>query len=108
MKGDKIGEFEEFALLAVSALNDEPYGARIQRFMEAHTGRRVTIGAVYAALARLEAKGYVRSGLGEALAVRGGKARRFYTVTAAGTKALRDLRRVRERMWHAIETAGRS
>lgn len=103
-----MGEFEEFALLAVSALKDEPYGAPIQRFMEAHTGRRVTIGAVYAALARLDAKGYVRSGLGEALPVRGGKARRFYAVTADGTRALKDLRRVRERMWHVIESAGRS
>lgn len=108
MKGDKIGEFEEFALLAVSALKPEPYGATIQQFMEAHTGRRVTIGAVYAALARLEAKGYVRSDLGDAMPVRGGKARRFYEVTGDGTKALRDLRRVRDRMWQAIESASRS
>lgn len=108
MKGDKIGEFEEFALLAVSALKEDRYGAEIQRFMEAHTRRRVTLGAVYAALARLEAKGYVRSGLGDATPVRGGKARRLYEVTAEGTRAVRDLRRVRDRMWQAIEQAGRS
>jgi DNA-binding PadR family transcriptional regulator len=108
MKGDKIGEFEEFALLAISALNDDAYGAPIQRFMEAHTGRRVTLGAVYAALARLEEKGYVGSDLTEATPVRGGKRRRCYEPTAAGVRALRDLRRIRERMWRVIESASRA
>jgi DNA-binding PadR family transcriptional regulator len=107
MKGDKIGEFEEFALLAVSALTGEPYGAAILQVMEAHTKRHVTLGAVYAALTRLETKGYVASALGEATPVRGGKARRFYTVTREGRNALRDLRRIREGMWQAIESGGR-
>jgi len=108
MKGDKLGEFEEFALLALYGLKDEAYGATIQEYMEQHTSRTVTIGAVYAALVRLEEKGYVRSALGDATPVRGGKRKRLYEPTAAGIKALQQLRRVREDMWRAIESRGRA
>jgi DNA-binding PadR family transcriptional regulator len=108
VKGDKLGEFEEFALLAVYALKDGTYGAPIQQYMEEHTGRTVTMGAVYAALVRLEEKGYVRSVLGDATPVRGGKRKRHYEPTAAGIEALHDLRRVRERIWQTIESRGRA
>ena len=108
VKGDKLGEFEEFALLAVYALKDGTYGVPVQQYMEKHTGRIVTMGAVYAALARLEDKGYVRSALGDAMPVRGGKRKRQYEPTAAGIRALRDLKRVRERIWHSIESRGRA
>lgn len=117
MKGDKLGEFEEFALLALSALatakNQDvtprcTYGVPVQQYMEKQIGRAVTIGAVYAALARLEEKGYVRSVLGDATPVRGGKRKRYFETTAAGTKALHELRRVRERMWQAIDARGRA
>lgn len=110
MKGDKLGEFEEFALLALYALTDETdgtYGVPVQQYMEQHTGRTVTIGAVYATLARLEEKGCVRSVLGDATPVRGGKRKRHFEPTAAGIKALRELRRVRERLWQTIESRGR-
>ena len=54
MKGDKLGEFEEFTLLAVYAMKTDAYGVPVQRFVEKATGRNVTIGAVYSALDRLE------------------------------------------------------
>jgi DNA-binding PadR family transcriptional regulator len=108
MKGDKLGEFEEFALLALHALKDETYGVPLQQYMEKHLGRSVTIGAVYAALIRLEEKGYVRSVLGDPTPVRGGKRKRHYAATAAGIKAIQDLRRVRERMWQSVESRGRA
>ena len=108
MKGEKLGEFEEFALLAVSALEDGTYGVPVQQYMEQHIGRVVTMGAVYAALTRLEEKGYVRSVLGEATPVRGGKRKRQYEPTAAGIKALRELKRARERIWQAIHSRGRA
>ncbi len=108
MKGDKLGEFEEFALLAVHALKGGTYGVPVQQYMEKYAGRAVTMGAVYAALARLEDKGYVRSVLGEATPVRGGKRKRQYEATKAGIKALHELKRVRERIWQAIESQGRA
>lgn len=103
MKGDRLGEFEEFTLLAVCALKDPVYGVPVQRFVEEATRRRVSMGAVYAALSRLEDKGFVRSAMGEPTARRGGKPKRLFTVTPSGLRTARELRRVRERIWSAIE-----
>ena len=102
MKGDRLGEFEEFTLLAVRALGDHTYAVPVQRYVEDTTGRAVSMGAIYAALARLEEKGFVHSSMGEATAQRGGKPKRLFRVTPVGLKTARDLHRVRERMWNAI------
>jgi len=106
MKGDRLGEFEELTLLAVCAIKGEAYGVPVQRFVEKHTGRDVTMGAVYSALDRLEDKGYVRSRMGAPAQVRGGKAKRLFEATAEGVKVLRALRRTRERIWREIEVGG--
>jgi PadR family transcriptional regulator PadR len=108
MKGDRLGEFEEFTLLAVCALRGQTYGVPVQQFIEEATGRDVSMGAVYAALDRLENKGYVRSIMGEATQVRGGKRKRLFETTPQGLRMVKDLRRVRDRIWHAIEAGKRS
>lgn len=108
MKGDRLGEFEEFTLLAVRALGDHTYAVPVQQFVEESTGRNVSLGAIYAALARLEEKGFVRSTLGEATARRGGKSKRLYEVTALGLRTARELHRVREKIWSAIAEGRRS
>jgi DNA-binding PadR family transcriptional regulator len=103
VKGDRLGEFEEIALLAVRALDPPVYGVPVQRFVERMTGRTVSMGAIYAALARLEAKGYLRSTLGAPTPERGGKRKRLFEVTAAGMRTLRSVRTARDRIWRAIE-----
>jgi DNA-binding PadR family transcriptional regulator len=103
MKGDRLGEFEELLLLAVRATGDESYGVPVQEYLERTTGRNISMGAVYGALDRLEYKGFVRSMMGEATAERGGKSKRLFSVTPEGMKVLRDVRRVRDRIWRAIE-----
>src|SRR5262245_14816924 len=108
MKGERMGEFEELTLLAVRALGDHTYAVPVQQFVEHSTGRNVSIGAIYAALARLEAKGFVRSSIGEPTARRGGKPKRMYNVTSLGLRTARELHRVREKIWHTIAEAGRS
>ena len=108
MKGEHLGEFEEFTLLAVRALGDDTYAVPIQQYVEKATGRPVSIGAVYAALARLEEKGFLRSTMSEAVAQRGGKSKRIYSVTPGGLKTARALHRIRERIWNAIAEGGRS
>ena len=108
MKGDRLGEFEEFTLLAVRALGDQTYAVPVQRYVEEATGRPVSMGAIYAALARLEDKGFVHSAMGEATARRGGKPKRMFRVTPIGLKTARELHRVRERIWNAIAEARRS
>ena len=108
MKGEHLGEFEEFTLLAVRALGDAPYAVPIQQYVEKVTARAVSMGSIYAALARLEEKGFLRSSMSEATAQRGGKSRRVYSVSPSGLRVARELHRVRERIWTAIAEGGRS
>jgi PadR family transcriptional regulator PadR len=103
VKRDRLGEFEELLLLAVQAVRDGAYGVPVQQFLERTTGRRVSMGAVYAALDRLEGKGLVRSAFGEPTPARGGKRTRMFAATPAGLRAARDARRIRERIWRTIE-----
>jgi DNA-binding PadR family transcriptional regulator len=108
MKGERLGEFEEFTLLAVRALGDHTYAVPVQQYVEQVTRRPISIGSIYAALARLEEKGFLRSTMSETVAQRGGKSKRLYTVTPDGLRTARDLHRVRERIWNTIAEGGRS
>ncbi|MFO0580680.1 MAG: helix-turn-helix transcriptional regulator [Anaeromyxobacter sp.] len=83
-----LGEFETLVLLAVLRLRDGAYGMAVRRELEARAGREAAIGAVYATLERLEAKGLVASRTGEATEARGGRARRYFEVTRAGRAAV--------------------
>ena len=107
MKGDHLGEFEEFTLLAIRALPNDTYAVPLQQFIEETTGRAVSLGTVYSALTRLEDKGYVRSSMSDAIAARGGKARRLYEVTPLGLRTVKELHKVRLKMWRAISERGR-
>ena len=107
VKGEHIGEFEEMILLAVLALTEPAYAVPVQRFIENKAERAVSMGAVYAALGRLEIKGLLRSGASEATPRRGGKRKRLYEVTPSGLRTLRELRHVRDRIWRTIEEQGR-
>jgi PadR family transcriptional regulator PadR len=102
VKGDRLGEFEELTLLAAMALAEPTYAVPVQSFVEEAADRRVSLGAIYAVLARLETKGFVESWLGEATARRGGKSKRLYRVTPLGLKTARVTHLVRERIWQEI------
>jgi PadR family transcriptional regulator, regulatory protein PadR len=84
-----LGEFEYAVLLAVLHLDDGAYAVPVREVIEQRTGRPVARGALYTGLARLEAKGCLKSRMGDPSEERGGKARRYYAVTAAGMKAIR-------------------
>lgn len=88
-----LGEFEYSVLLAVLHLEggDDAYAVPIRTVLEERTGRPVTRGALYTALERLETKGCLRSRMGDPTAERGGKARRYFTVTALGVKAIKAM-----------------
>ena len=88
MTRDSLGRFELQLLLAVLRLGDEAYGMTIRRELAGHTGREIAVGAIYTALARLEARGFVQSKLGEPTPERGGKAKRYYRVLAPGRRAV--------------------
>jgi DNA-binding PadR family transcriptional regulator len=108
MKDQHLGELEELALLIVVALGQDAYGVAVQRGLERDAQRRIALGAVYAALDRLERKGYVTSEIGEASPQRGGRRKRMFIATTAGIRALRATRRTRERLWQIVDATERS
>jgi PadR family transcriptional regulator PadR len=87
-KGEFLGEFEIYVMLALAHLGAEAYGVTIRQEIERRTGRDVAIGAVYATLARLEEKGLVRHELSAPLPVQGGRARKYCSLTPPGERAL--------------------
>ena len=102
MEHNYLGTFEEIVLLAVCVLGDEAYGVTITDEINGQGGRPVHLSAVHTALYRLQDKGLVRSNLGGATPLRGGRRKRLYAVTAAGRHALREARTLRDSFWRRI------
>jgi PadR family transcriptional regulator PadR len=98
-----LGDFEQLVLLGVLRLADDAYGAAIRQEIHARSGRDVSINAVYTTLDRLEGKGFLRSWIGEPTAQRGGRRRKFYALTAAGTAALKQAYRAFTAMADGLE-----
>lgn len=96
-----LGTFEQMVLLAVVGLGEDAYGrAVLHAVQEAmRATQNVAAGAVYATLDRVEREGYVSSRLEPGTTARGGRARRYYRLTAEGRVALTATRRVLDRMW---------
>lgn len=97
-KGDYLGEFEYLVMLSLLRLGDDAYGMAIREDIEERIGRRVTVGAVYASLERLEGKRYLSSREGETTRGRGGRSKTYYQITTLGRKALLQTRSAFRRM----------
>ena len=82
-----LGEFEYLLLTAASRLGEDAYGVSIRRDIEAATESECSIGALYTTLDRLEAKGFVRTWMGEPTPQRGGRPKRMVRVTVKGIRA---------------------
>ena len=99
-----LGEFEHVVLLAILRLGDEAYGVPVRGEIEEQTGRAVARGALYTTLDRMETKGYLSSRVGDPTPRRGGRARRYFAITAAGYAALRASREALLNMWNGYES----
>ena len=88
-KGDNLGEFEQLVILALLRLGEGAYGMTVRREIEDRADRRVSLGAIYATLDRLEGKGLISSHLGHSDEVRRGRAKRFFAVEPEGRQALK-------------------
>lgn len=88
-----LGGFENLLLLVILRLEDRAYGAAIRQELLDRAGKDVAIGAIYTGLDRLEQKGFVKSWTGEPTPERGGRAKKFYRLTAAGKMALKETNR---------------
>lgn len=98
----RIGEFEEIVLLTVAILYNEAYGVAIIDEMEARLKRKVSMGALQTVLRRLEEKGLLNSAFGEATKIRGGKRKRYFTLTKYGQEVLSVAKDQRLALWKAI------
>lgn len=94
-----LTDLELMILLAVLGVGDEAYGVPITRHIEKIGGRAVSLATVYATLDRLEERGLVKSRVGEPTAERGGKAKRFFRVTAAGLQRVRATQQAFTALW---------
>lgn len=102
MSSAYIGEFEQIVLLAVLRLRDKAYGVPIRAEIESRARRKVTVGALYATLDRLEAKGLLHSWFADPTAERGGRSRRYFRLLPAGLKALSGSKVMLDRMWEGL------
>jgi PadR family transcriptional regulator PadR len=101
-----LGEFEQVVLLAILRLNDDAYGVTIRAEIENCTGREPASGALYTTLDRLEEKGLLRSRTGNPTHARGGRAKRYFTVSASGLKAVTQAQRSYQRLLEGLELPG--
>ena len=97
-----LGEFELVVMLVVIRLGEDAYGVPISREIEQQMGRTVAFGTVYATLERLQKKGLVTSRLGDATPERGGRAKRYFTVTSTGVRTVRETKQMLVRLWQGL------
>ena len=97
-----LGEFEELILTMTGILQEEAYGNAIVAEIKQRVGREVNLSAVHVTLYRLEDKGFVKSKMGGATNVRGGRRKRIFTVTNAGLSMLRAMKESRMDLWKLI------
>jgi PadR family transcriptional regulator, regulatory protein PadR len=102
-----LGEFEQFVLLSILRLGDEAYGVPVRREIAKRSGREISVGQLYSALNRLESKGLVRSFVSESTPVRGGRAKKYFTVTRAGVEALKRSRENLAVFWRGVTLPAR-
>src|SRR5215831_6335087 len=101
-----LGEFEQVVLLAILRLGDTAYGVSIREEIAARTDRDPAPGALYTTLDRLEAKKLVASRYADPTPERGGRSKRYFTVTAAGVKAVASAQRSYQRLLEGLVLPG--
>src|SRR5262245_41971217 len=88
-----ISNFELMVLLALIRLGDEAYGVPIAREIEEHSGHEVAFGSIYAALDRLQRRGFAASSVGDPTPERGGRAKKYFRITSSGMKVVSETHR---------------
>jgi PadR family transcriptional regulator, regulatory protein PadR len=101
-----LGEFEQIVLLAILRLDDEAYGVTIRAEITACTDREPAPGALYTTLDRLEEKGLLTSRFGDPTPQRGGRAKRYFKVSASGIEAVTRAQRSYRRLLKGLELPG--
>ena len=101
MAKEQVGKLELMVLIALLRVGHDAYGVPIAQEIT-ETGSKVSVGSVYAALDRLERKGYVSSSLGEPSPERGGRAKKFFHITAKCVREVQESQRVLTSLWRNL------
>ncbi|MEQ8470143.1 MAG: helix-turn-helix transcriptional regulator [Marinoscillum sp.] len=101
-KGEHLGELEELILLTVGSLYNEAYGVSIMDEIKASSGRDLNVSAAHAVLKRLETKGYLKSWMGGATQERGGRRKRYFSLTPSGKGILDQSMNYRMKLYQSI------
>jgi len=99
MAKEYLGELEELMLTIVGILQDDAYGNAIVKEIREQLNRDVSLASTHVTLYRLEEKGYIRSRVGGATNIRGGRRKRIFTITSAGLSVLRSMKISRTQLW---------
>ena len=106
MAAESLGEFEQVVLLAILRLDDNAYGVSIREEITACTEREPSPGALYTTLDRLEERGFVTSRFGDPTPQRGGRAKRYFQVSASGLKAVAKVQRGYQKLLVGVRLPG--
>ena len=94
-----LSRADELVLLTIWRLAENAYGVPIRKHIIEMTKTDWSVGAIYDSLDRLTLWGYLDSHQSDPTPERGGKRKRYFSVTKSGLKALTDLRKVQNSMW---------
>jgi DNA-binding PadR family transcriptional regulator len=101
-----LGEFEQVVMLAILRLGEDAYGVKVSAEITTCTGREPAPGALYTTLDRLEDKGLISSRLGDPTPQRGGRAKRYFTLTAHGVAAITRVHQSYRRLLQGCQLPG--
>ena len=99
-----LGELEQMVLLAILQLDGQAFGTNVMSELERRVERKVSRGALYVTLDRLEEKGMLTSTVGDPTPRRGGRPKRFLEVTPEGVSALRKSRTAWMNLWDGLDS----
>jgi len=98
-----LGEFEQMLLLAVLQTDGSANAFEIRRELEERASRRVSKGAFYTTLDRLEAKGFLTWTAAPVEGQRRGHPQRLFRVTPEGISELRRSRNALTNLWRGLD-----
>jgi len=101
-KESYLGEFEHIILLTIMRLKDQAYGVTVRQQIKELIDRDVSIGALYATIDRLEKKSYIKARSGAPTPERGGRAKRYFTLTSTGVEALQQTKTSLDKLWSGL------
>jgi DNA-binding PadR family transcriptional regulator len=100
---ESLGQFEQIILTAILSLRDRAYGVTIhEKAVQLAEPKRISMGAVYVTLDRLEDKGFISSRLSDPTPERGGRSKRLYHLEALGERALEESAATAKRVWETV------